>query len=167
MSLMDSNARRESQRLQADREELVERIARTVRNNGSLEPLRGLHLHRISRPTLLNHSVSWPGFCVIAQGSKDIFLAHEQYHYDCAHYLLVTASLPLVSQIREASPACPYLSLRLELDPLLVGSVMTEVNQRASQGAAEVRAIRPPEPYKGKGIRYVDERVSLKETKKK
>ena len=33
--------------------------------------------------------------------------------------------------------------------------------------AAEVRAIRPPEPYKGKGIRYADERVSLKETKKK
>ncbi|MBN8491433.1 MAG: 50S ribosomal protein L6 [Burkholderiales bacterium] len=39
--------------------------------------------------------------------------------------------------------------------------------QAVGQVAAEVRAIRPPEPYKGKGIRYVDERVSLKETKKK
>jgi large subunit ribosomal protein L6 len=39
--------------------------------------------------------------------------------------------------------------------------------QVVGQIAAEVRAIRPPEPYKGKGIRYSDERVKLKETKKK
>ncbi|EHR69275.1 ribosomal protein L6, bacterial type [Burkholderiales bacterium JOSHI_001] len=39
--------------------------------------------------------------------------------------------------------------------------------QVVGQIAAEVRAIRPPEPYKGKGIRYSDERVALKETKKK
>jgi len=39
--------------------------------------------------------------------------------------------------------------------------------QRVGQVAAEVRAFRPPEPYKGKGIRYADERVVLKETKKK
>ena len=39
--------------------------------------------------------------------------------------------------------------------------------QAVGQVAAEVRAIRPPEPYKGKGIRYAGERVVLKETKKK
>ena len=39
--------------------------------------------------------------------------------------------------------------------------------QVVGQIAAEVRAIRPPEPYKGKGIRYANEKVSLKETKKK
>ena len=39
--------------------------------------------------------------------------------------------------------------------------------QRVGQVAAEIRAIRPPEPYKGKGIRYVDERIVIKETKKK
>ena len=39
--------------------------------------------------------------------------------------------------------------------------------QVVGQVAAEVRAIRPPEPYKGKGIRYAGERVVLKETKKK
>ncbi|NJN39609.1 MAG: 50S ribosomal protein L6 [Gammaproteobacteria bacterium] len=42
------------------------------------------------------------------------------------------------------------------LDKQLVGKV-----------AAEVRAHRPPEPYKGKGVRYADEKVTLKETKKK
>jgi large subunit ribosomal protein L6 len=39
--------------------------------------------------------------------------------------------------------------------------------QKVGQTAAEVRAYRPPEPYKGKGIRYADEKVVLKETKKK
>jgi large subunit ribosomal protein L6 len=39
--------------------------------------------------------------------------------------------------------------------------------QLVGQVAAEVRRYRPPEPYKGKGVRYAEERVALKETKKK
>jgi large subunit ribosomal protein L6 len=39
--------------------------------------------------------------------------------------------------------------------------------QAVGQVAADIRSIRPPEPYKGKGIRYADERVIIKETKKK
>jgi len=38
--------------------------------------------------------------------------------------------------------------------------------QRVGQTAAEIRAFRPPEPYKGKGVRYSDERVARKEAKK-
>jgi len=39
--------------------------------------------------------------------------------------------------------------------------------QKVGQVAAEIRRFRPPEPYKGKGVRYSDERVMLKEAKKK
>jgi large subunit ribosomal protein L6 len=39
--------------------------------------------------------------------------------------------------------------------------------QRVGQVAAEIRDFRPPEPYKGKGVRYADERVFRKEAKKK
>jgi large subunit ribosomal protein L6 len=39
--------------------------------------------------------------------------------------------------------------------------------QQVGQMAAVIRAVRPPEPYKGKGIRYADEKIVLKETKKK
>jgi large subunit ribosomal protein L6 len=39
--------------------------------------------------------------------------------------------------------------------------------QKVGQVAAEIRAVRPPEPYKGKGIRYSDEKIVIKETKKK
>ena len=39
--------------------------------------------------------------------------------------------------------------------------------QQLGQVAAEIRAFRPPEPYKGKGVRYADERIIRKEAKKK
>jgi len=39
--------------------------------------------------------------------------------------------------------------------------------QKVGQVAAEVRGYKPPEPYKGKGVRYADEKVVIKETKKK
>jgi len=39
--------------------------------------------------------------------------------------------------------------------------------QKVGQVAAEIRRFRPPEPYKGKGVRYADERVVMKEAKKK
>jgi len=39
--------------------------------------------------------------------------------------------------------------------------------QKVGQVAAEIRAYKPPEPYKGKGVRYTGEQITLKETKKK
>jgi large subunit ribosomal protein L6 len=39
--------------------------------------------------------------------------------------------------------------------------------QRVGQVAAEIRHVRPPEPYKGKGVRYANEQITLKEGKKK
>ena len=39
--------------------------------------------------------------------------------------------------------------------------------QKVGQVAAEIRDVRPPEPYKGKGVRYANEQISLKEGKKK
>ena len=39
--------------------------------------------------------------------------------------------------------------------------------QRVGQVAAEIRSVRPPEPYKGKGVKYSDEKITLKEGKKK
>ena len=50
-----------------------------------------------------------------------------------------------------------------QTDVLIKGSD----KQKVGQVAAEIRAFRPPEPYKGKGVRYADERVVLKEVKKK
>src|ERR1043166_1513207 len=76
---------RETERVQAYREELAERIARAVAADGRAEPLKGLHLHRSSTPTEPLHGVSEPSFCVIAQGSKEVVLGDSRYRYDPAN----------------------------------------------------------------------------------
>ena len=140
-SMNPQQVEREAHRAQANRGELVERIARAIREDGRVEPLKGLRLHRASSPTESVHGVSDPAFCVIAQGSKEVFLGDNRYQYDPAHYLLVTVKLPLVSQVIEASQERPYLSLRLKLDPTLVGSVMVEAGHFSPRSHANVRAI--------------------------
>jgi AraC-like DNA-binding protein len=132
---------REAQRAQASREEFIERLARVVRHDGSVEPLNGLTLHRSSAPTGLAHGVSFPSFCLIAQGSKEILLGDKRYRYNPAHYLISTVALPYATWINEASPERPYLGFVLKLDPILVGSVLVEAGHVAQRRHAAVTAI--------------------------
>ena len=123
------------------RDELAERIARTVREDGRVETLEGLYLNRSSSPTELGHSVSTPAFCVIAQGSKEILVGEDRYRYDPNHYLITTAALPVAVRITEASEERPYLGIVIRLDPVLVGSVMVEAGHPAPRDHGAVRAI--------------------------
>jgi len=132
---------REMQRVQASHEELVERLARAIRDDGTVEPLNGLRLRRASSPTGLGHGVSYPSFCVIAQGSKEILLGDNRYRYNPAHYLIATVELPIASRIAEASLERPYLGLVLKLDPTLVGSVLVEAGHLAPRSHSAVTAI--------------------------
>src|SRR5258706_14870093 len=104
----------EAERLHSNREELVGRITRAIHEDGTIQPLPGLHLNRISLPRGPVHGVTMPSFCVIAQGSKEVLLGESRYQYDPFHYLLATVEVPSVHQVLEASKERPYLSLRLE-----------------------------------------------------
>ncbi len=132
---------REMQRERDNREELVERIAQAIQVDGMIEPMSGVFLRRSTAPTELVHGVAVPAFCVIAQGNKEIIIGEDRYRYDPAHYLLNTVELPALSHVIEASREKPYLSLRLNLDPVLVGSVMVEAEQTLPRSNAVTRAI--------------------------
>jgi len=132
---------REVVMVQTYREALIEQIASTVRSDGYIEPLPGLHLGRFSVPSEAIHGVLEPSFCVIAQGSKEILLGDTRYRYDPFHYLLATIELPSVGRILDASKDKPYFSLRLELPADLVGSVMIEADYVSSARHVEVRAV--------------------------
>jgi AraC-like DNA-binding protein len=138
---MGQESSRETHRAFAYREELAERIARAIPEDGAVEPLKGLYFFRSSNPTEPLHGVSMPSLCVIAQGSKEVLLGDSVYRYDPTHYLLATVELPVAGQIVEASAEQPYLSLRLDLDPALVSSVMIEAGHLASRNQGDVRAI--------------------------
>src|SRR6266699_3927364 len=134
-------AAREAVLLQASREELVERIGRAMRQDGSAQPLQGLHLYRHSFPLEQVYSVVEPSLCVVAQGSKEFLLGESRYRYDPLHYLLITVDLPYVGQVLSASKERPFLSLRLQLAPTLVGEVLVEAGHPSPRDPAEVRAI--------------------------
>ena len=137
-------AEREAQLMQANREELVERIGRAMRADGTTQPFPGLHLYRRSSPLQLLHGVSEPSVAVIAQGSKEVLLGENRYRYGPSQYLLATVELPTIRRVLEASKERPYLSLRLELAPTLVGSVMLEAGHSSHSwlpGRADVRGI--------------------------
>ncbi len=138
---MDPRAQLATHRAYACQEELAERITEALPEDGTVEPLKGLHFFRSSNPTEPLHGVSKPALCVIAQGSKEVLLGDSRYRYDPAHYLLATVELPIVGQVLEASAERPYLSLRLDLDPALVSSVMVEAGHLSSRNPGDVRAM--------------------------
>jgi AraC-like DNA-binding protein len=108
---------------------LTETLSALMAGDGSREILPGLTVHRRSAPIGPLHGRSRPAFCLIAQGSKDVRLGARSYHYDPAHYLIASVELPVISQIVEATPEQPYLALRLDLDPAVIGGVMVESGQ--------------------------------------
>src|SRR5499433_1982626 len=134
-------AKREKQRMQSDTDELAERMARAIPEDGISEVFPGLFVGRSSQPTERAHSVFKPAFCVIAQGSKQVLLGEEVFRYDPGHYLISTVDLPIVSQVVEASEEQPYLSFRLNLDASLVASVMMESGIEIKKGDASVKAM--------------------------
>jgi AraC-like DNA-binding protein len=134
-------ADRQAIRAQANRDELIERIAQTVTEDGTFQVLPGLYFNRSSIPTQPSYGVSNTALCVIAQGSKEVLLGDSRYRYDPVHYLLATIEMPIVSQVVEASQERPYLNLRLQLDPNLVSSVIVEAGHPVSRNPARVRAL--------------------------
>src|SRR5436305_14505393 len=77
----EREAAREAQRVQAEREELVERIGRALREDGTVQLLQGLHLSRCSLPLKPVHSVLDPSVCVNAQRINDDLLGDSRYRY--------------------------------------------------------------------------------------
>jgi len=134
-------ANREERRTQSNREELAERIAQALPEDGTLDVSPDFRLARSSRPTAPVHAVYEPAFCFVAQGSKQALLGEEVFRYDPGHYLIFTVDLPLVFQVEEASKERPYLGFRLNLDPSLVASVMMESGIEIKKGDASAKAL--------------------------
>ena len=134
-------SKRDVQRAQRNREELVERIAQALPEDGTLDVFPGFRLARSSQPTEPVRSIYQPAFCFVAQGGKQALLGEEVFRYDPGHYLLYTVDLPLTFQVKQASAERPYLGLRLDLDSSLVASVMMESGIEPKKRDATIKAM--------------------------
>ena len=134
---MKTNEEYARQRDAANLGELANRIAKIVPEDGHAEPLPGIRFFRTSYTTERVYGVCVPALCVIVQGVKEVYLGGKSYRYDAEHYLLATMEMPVNGRIIEASPECPYLAMRVELEPALVGSVMVEAGLIGIEGTGK------------------------------
>jgi AraC-like DNA-binding protein len=134
----------------ADLAELAAVIDRTISRDGiQATPVPRLSLIRVSRPSEPVHVLHEPAFCLIARGAKEVIVGERMYAYGPGEFLVVSVDLPLIGQVVEASPERPYLALRLDLDPIVLGAVMMEAKMhdppRADSGSGLMLSRLTPE----------------------
>ena len=95
-----------------------------------------IKLSRFSAPSELSALVYEPCLCIVAQGAKEVVLAGERYRLDPAQSLLVSVDLPVEARVVEATADCPYLGIRISLDPAVVGELLAD--------GATIQPLGPP-----------------------
>jgi AraC-like DNA-binding protein len=113
--------------IDARHNELAERVAKGTPADGvHATAFAPLALTRASEVGAALPAVLAPSLCIVVQGRKRAFVGNQTYQYDPFNYLLVSLSLPVRSQIIDASPERPYLCIRLDIDMREVGRLLLE-----------------------------------------
>ena len=106
---------------------LAENMVRHVRADGvHATAIPRLFLIRSDRPTEPLHVLHQPALCLVAQGRKEVMVGREVVRYGAGEHLTVPVDLPVVGEVIEASPEKPYLCLRIDLDPVILGELVGE-----------------------------------------
>jgi AraC-like DNA-binding protein len=121
--------------------DIVRRYAETHEDGSGFAPtpIPGLATVRATTPSGLLHTISRPLICLVLQGAKRVTMGARDFAFGAGDSLLVTADVPIVSQITRASSAAPYLSLVLELDPALIADLAIEMKAVLVADDAPVR----------------------------
>ncbi len=90
-------------------------------------PVPGLSTVRATEPSGLLHAISQPLVCLVLQGSKQVTMGAKTFEFTVGESLLITADVPIVSQITRASAAAPYLSLALELSLPVIADLSAQM----------------------------------------
>ncbi len=125
---------------------LIEKLTGEDGTHSTVVPALNLYRSSVSLEPI--HAVYKPSLCLIARGSKQVMLGEDVYLYDPTHFLLVAVDLPVTSQVAEATPQEPYLSLSLDIDPRQISALVAEL------GLPEAPAPLPVE--RGIGVGCVD-----------
>ncbi|WP_249186709.1 AraC family transcriptional regulator [Pseudomonas sp. KB-10] len=110
-------------------------------NSGGLAqtPIPGLTVIRPAQPSGLDYAITRPLACLVLQGGKHVMMGTRGFTFSAGDSLLVTADVPTVSQIVQASQEAPYISLVIDLDPALLTELMEEMKAVPSTEAEPIR----------------------------
>jgi AraC-like DNA-binding protein len=90
-------------------------------------PIPGMTTIRALAPSGLVHAISQPLVALVLQGRKDVALGERHFSLKAGDAMLISADVPTVSQVVEASAEEPYLSLVLHLDLAVIGELCMQV----------------------------------------
>jgi AraC-like DNA-binding protein len=102
-------------------------------------PVPGLTTIRATAPSGLVHAMSQPLVCLVVQGGKQVTMGTRTFPFTAGDSMLITADVPTVSQITQASFARPYLSLVLELDLAVIAELSVQMKAVVVGDQAAVR----------------------------
>lgn len=112
-------------------------------HDGSFEMrVPGLHVSRFSKTNgECVHALRLPSLCIIAQGAKSVIVGEEVYKYDATRMIVFSVALPVAAQVTQASPAKPYLSIKLDLEPRKIAELVLKVFPHGLPPVQERRAV--------------------------
>jgi AraC-like DNA-binding protein len=125
-------------------ETLTKAVARFADSHANADgvaatPVAGLTLIRASAPSALQYAISNPTVVLVVQGAKRVSMNGVPYDFSAGQSLFITADVPTVSRITEASIASPYYSLVVDLDPALIAELCGEMDAQAGGRAGPVQ----------------------------
>lgn len=103
-------------------------------------PVPGLTTIRSNSPSGLIHSMPNPLICLILQGTKEVTAGTQTFTFQAGDSLLITADVPTVSQITQASAEAPYLSIVLDLDPAVIAELSLQMKPQSAEPGLPVKA---------------------------
>ncbi|MFN7025174.1 MAG: AraC family transcriptional regulator N-terminal domain-containing protein [Pseudorhizobium sp.] len=108
-------------------------LAHADRSGVASTPIAGLTVIQSTSRSDLQYAISQPLACLVLQGTKHVMMGDRSYDFEAGDLLLITADVPTVSQITQASVAEPYFSMVIDLDPTVIaqlGHEMAEARDR-------------------------------------
>ncbi len=108
-------------------------------------PIPGLTAIRASAPSPLQVAVSRPLVAILLQGRKRVTMGSDTFEYGPGESLLISADVPTVSQITQATLVNPYYSLVLEIDLAVLRDLSIEIAGAPADVAGPVRVARTDE----------------------
>ncbi len=139
----------ESERLSSRMGALADEVRSSLAaSNASMAELRpGLLVTRVVEP-MPRQAVVYPGaLCIVAQGSKRAYHREQTWVYDAGHFLLSTMDIPAETEIANASPTSPMLSIVVTLDPRCIAAVAAKAPSAVGQGRAAASTAPSDSPF--------------------
>jgi len=123
-------------------QELIDLIARFAKEDGDhATAIPGVSVHRRSDTRTKACGAYKPSLALIAQGAKQVMLGDDTYRYNGADYLLTSIDLPVTTQIVEASPEKPYLSVTFGIDTTRIAGLLERAGAHTGTPATAARGM--------------------------